>query len=122
MLCSIDNEVTRLNMVGPFPAAFCPFVVTIYLTDKSRDPIMVRRATLRDAQGFVEDVTGVYAHRWVHNHGRNHTGRVTTIYSFTKSHAKRYEDIDQYQPADLSVFAITPGFSTMTAVEMKPHD
>ena len=110
MLCHIDNEVTRLNMAGPFPAEFRPFVVTIFLTDKSRAPIMVRRRNLREAQVFVEEVTGVCAHVWVHNHGRNYTGRVTTIYSFTGSHVRRYDDISQYQPADLEAFAVVPGF------------
>lgn len=110
MLCSIDNDVTRLNMTGPFPPEFKPFVVHISTTERSRDPIMVRRRTLREAQIFVEDVTGVSAHLWVHNGGRNYKGRVTTIHSFTGPHRKKHADTNQYQPADLEEFARTPGF------------
>ena len=102
MLISIDNEATRLKTKGPFLEEFCPFVVTIFRDSRSRSPIMVRRKTLQEACGFVEDVTSLYAHKWVRT---TDEGRAATIYAFTGKHQERYADVKQYKPADLVSFA-----------------
>jgi hypothetical protein len=100
MICNIDNEAMRLNReVTP---GYMPFAVSIYLTDKSRSPIFVRRRTLHAAMCFVEDVTGLGAIRWVTN-----TDNADQLYCFTGKHERRYDDVKQWRPVPSPVLKET---------------
>lgn len=84
-----------------------PFVVTIFKSKTHRNPVFVRRKTLQEAMAFVEEVTGLSAHRYVTN------GLPGQLYAFTGVHEDAYADTKQYKPWRTRFPVVVPADETL---------